>query len=226
MELMLDTVNLKAIENYSKTFPIVGITSNPSIIKKEGKVNLFKQLKKIQRIIGETSSLHVQTTSDTHEEIIEEAYKICESLGKNTYVKIPINEEGLRAIQTLKREKFNITATGIYTMAQGNYAILSGADYIAPYFNRMENININASSVIQHFSKIIKNHNMKTKILAASFKNIGQVMDAYENGAHCATVNPELLGESLRIPFIQQAVTDFKKDWEDIYGKNVTLLDL
>lgn len=226
MELMFDTANLDEIEYYSTIFPITGVTSNPSILKKEGRLDVFDHLKKIKNIIGPNCSLHVQVTTDTSEKMVNEAYTIAERLGKDTYIKVPVNEEGLKAIGILKRESFKITATAIYTMAQGDYAIMAGADYIAPYFNRMENINIDPRAVIQHFSTMINMYNKETKILAASFKNMGQVMQAYENGAHCATVDPSILSDSLKMPAIESAVANFTKDWEAVYGKNVSLLEV
>jgi transaldolase len=226
MELMFDTANLNEIEYYSTIFPVTGVTSNPSILKKEGRVDVFDHLKKIRKIIGNNRSLHIQVTTGTSEQMVNEAYAIAEKLGKDVYIKIPVNEEGLKAIRILKRENFKITATAIYTMAQGDYAIMAGADYIAPYFNRMENININPTAVISHFSQLIRKYNKETKILAASFKNIGQVMHAYESGAQCATVDPKLLSDSLKMPAIESAVSNFTSDWEEVYGKNVSLLDL
>lgn len=225
MELMFDTANLEDIRHYIGVFSIVGITSNPSILKKEGKLELIDHFKEIQDIIGNNRSLHIQVTTDKSEKMIGEAYRIVEKLGKDVYIKIPVNEEGLKAIKQLKNEDFNITATAIYTMAQGDYAIMAGADYIAPYFNRMENTNIDPDRVISHFAKVIQSGNYQTKILAASFKNIGQVMRAFESGAHCATVDPALLSNSLKMPSIESAVVDFKKDWEEVYGKEKTFLD-
>jgi len=226
MELMFDTANLNEIEYYSKIFPIKGVTSNPSILKKEGRLDVFDHLQKVRDIIGPNNSLHVQVTTDTSEEMVKEAYTIVERLGEDIYIKVPVNEEGLKAIRILKREQLKITATAIYTMAQGDFAIMAGSDYIAPYFNRMENVNIDPTSVINHFSNLIKEYNMETKILAASFKNIGQVMRAYESGAHCATVDPSLLSNSLKMPAIEDAVSNFKSDWEEVYGKGVTMRNL
>lgn len=226
MELMFDTANLDNIRYFNGIFPYVGITSNPSILKKEGKRDLVHHFKEIQSIIGGERSLHIQLTAGTSEKMIEEAYKISEKLGKEVYIKIPINEEGLKAIKQLKQDHFKITATAIYTMAQGDYAIMAGADYLAPYYNRMENTNIDAENVISHFAERIERGSYQTKILAASFKNIGQVMKAFNCGAHCATVDPMLLGDSLKLPFIETAVRDFKKDWEAVYGEGNTFLNL
>ncbi|TWT25410.1 fructose-6-phosphate aldolase [Planomicrobium sp. CPCC 101110] len=226
MELMFDTGNIEKIEYYSQVFPIAGVTTNPSILKKEGKVEIWEHFRQIQKIIGEKTFLHVQVTTGTKEEIIKEAYKIVEELGYETYVKIPTTIEGLQAVKVLKKENFKITATAIYTMAQGDFAIMAGADYIAPYFNRMENINIEPERVIKHYAHLIKANNKETKILAASFKNMGQVMSAYEWGAHCTTVDPDLLADALKMPSIEEAVINFKSDWESSFGKGVSLLDV
>ncbi|WAA13195.1 fructose-6-phosphate aldolase [Fervidibacillus halotolerans] len=226
MELMFDTGNISQIKTYANVFPFSGVTTNPSILKKEGKVNIWDHLREIRNIIGPEKSLHVQVTTDRSDEIIKEAYKIVQQLGKETYIKIPVTIEGLQAIQFLKTEDFHITATAIYTMAQGDYAILAGADYIAPYFNRMENINIDAKAVIRHFSHVIQAFHKETKIVAASFKNMGQVMSAFECGAHSATVDPSLLADSLKMPAIQGAIDRFKEDWESVYGKGASFLNL
>lgn len=226
MELMLDTANLKEIEYYNNIFPIIGVTSNPSILKKEGYIDVFEHLKTIREIIGRDKSLHVQLITDKSEEMIQEAYKIAENLGEDTYIKIPLNIEGLKTIKVLKKEDFKITATAIYTAAQGDFSIMAGADYIAPYFNRMENNNIHAAEVIHHFASLINTYNKNTKILAASFKNIGQVVKAYANGAHCATVDPEILSSALELPAIDNAILNFQKDWEGIHGENITFKNL
>lgn len=226
MELMFDTGNLELIKFYSKVFPIVGVTTNPSILKKEGKVDVWEHFRQIQFIIGKNNFLHVQVTTDTTDEIVKEAHKIVDELGYETYVKIPTTIDGVRAIKILKKENFKITATAIYTMAQGDFAIMAGADYIAPYVNRMENINIDSKTVIKHYAQLIKEYNKETKILAASFKNMGQVMSAYECGAHCTTVDPTLLADALKMPSIEEATVNFKKDWEGVFGEGVSLLDL
>jgi transaldolase len=226
MELMLDTANLNDIKNYLDIYPISGVTSNPSILKKEGRINVFDHLNQIRNIIGMDKSLHVQVVTSTCENMIKEAYKICEKIDKSVYIKIPVNEEGLKAIKTLKQEGYYITATAIYTKMQGDLAILAGADYIAPYVNRMENISINSEEVIAHFAHMIKEYNYDTKILAASFKNSGQLTNAYEWGAHSVTVDPVILHDALNMPSISKAVEDFRLDFEQINGENISFLDL
>lgn len=225
MEYLFDTVNIEMIEKCSKIFQIAGVTSNPSIIKKEGKIDFFNHFRKIRKIIGEDKTLHIQVVSQTCEDILKEAKAILENIDDKVYIKIPVNEEGLKAIKILKSEGVSVTATAIYTTAQGLLAMEAGVDFIAPYFNRMENMNINPRKVIKTFAEMIEKYNYSTKILAASFKNIGQVNDSFVSGAQTATVAPEILLDSLKMPAIQKAVDDFEADWESVFGK-VSIADL
>ncbi|WP_026884166.1 fructose-6-phosphate aldolase [Clostridium akagii] len=225
MKYMFDTVNIKTIKDLSEIFPIEGITSNPSIVKKEGKIDFFKHFREIRKIIGMDKTLHIQVTAKDCEGMLKEAKAILDNVDNKVSIKIPVNEEGLKAIRILKSKGISVTATAIYTKAQGLFAMEAGADFIAPYFNRMENMDIDPREVITTFANMIEKYNYPTKILAASFKNIGQVNDAFECGAQTATVAPEILQTALRMPAIQKAVDDFTTDWETIFGK-VSIADL
>lgn len=226
MEFLLDTANLDDIKKYSAIVPLAGVTSNPSIVKKEGKVDFFQHMKEIRKIIGPERSLHVQVVAQDVEGMIKDAQSILENIGKDVYVKVPTNAEGLKAMQALKRKGVNITATAIYTKFQAYLAIAAGADYIAPYFNRMENFNIDPKEAITAMAKEIERTNSSTKILAASFKNVGQVNAACECSAHAATMSVDIINNALTMPSIQKAVEDFTNDWESIYGIGTKISDL
>jgi TalC/MipB family fructose-6-phosphate aldolase len=226
MEFMLDTANLEAIKKFEKIIPLAGVTSNPSIIKKEGKIDFFNHMKEIKKIIGDKASLHIQVVGEDYETILKDAKTILENIHKDIYIKVPVTSEGLKAIKTLKRENVNITATAIYTKFQGYLAIEAGADYIAPYYNRMENMNISPKEVITEFSKAIERSKNHTKILAASFKNVGQVNSAFECGAQAATVGCDILNQGFSMPAIKKAVDDFTSDWESIFGLGTKIYDL
>lgn len=225
MEYMFDTANIELIKKYSEIFPITGVTSNPSILKKEGKIDFFNHFKKIREIIGMDKTLHIQVVAQDCEGILKEAKAILEKVDDKVCIKIPVNLEGLKAMRILKSQGVSITATAIYTEAQGLLAMEAGADFIAPYFNRMENMNIDPRKIIKTFAEIIEKYNYSTKILAASFKNIGQVNDAFVYGAQTATLAPEILVDALKMPAIQKAVDDFDADWESVFGK-VSIADL
>lgn len=113
MKFLIDDVNIEKIRDIYDKFPIDGITSNPSILSRYGK-QPYKVLKEIREFIGEEAELHVQVISEKAEGMIVEAYKIVQELGENTYIKIPVTREGLKAIKILSKENINITATAIY----------------------------------------------------------------------------------------------------------------
>lgn len=225
MEFLFDSANLEAIRTYSQCFPITGVTSNPSIIKAEGKIDFYKHFKAIREVIGFDKTLHIQVLAETCEEILKEAELILQNVDDKVFIKIPTTEEGLKAMRALKDKGVGVTATAIYSKIQGFMAIAAGADYIAPYFNRMENLDIDPRDVIAAFAEMIARTGSHTKILAASFKNVAQVNDAFLAGAHTATVQPSLLHDAFSMAAIKKAVDDFSRDWKDTFG-DVSFADL
>ena len=221
MELMLDNANIQTIKEFIDIYPCVGITSNPTIIKREGKIEFFNHFRTLRQLIGKERSLHIQVVSQTTEEMIQEAEKIVEKIDKDVYIKIPVTEEGLKAIKTLKSRGFKITATAIYTKMQGLVAIAAGADYIAPYFNRIQSRGSDAAATVACFRQNIDLFGKKTKILAASFHHGGQVIKALQAGADAVTISPDLLREMVCVNptnYIEKAITTFASDWEESQG--------
>ncbi len=218
MIYLLDTANLSHIKKYNEIFPIDGVTSNPSIVKKEGSIDFFSHMKAIRAIIGWDKTLHVQVTASDYEGILKDAATITEKIDKNVYIKVPVTVPGIQAIKQLKKDGYNVTATAIYSKQQGFLAMEAGADYIAPYFNRMENMGIDPEDVISAFAEMIRDYNYDTIILAASFKNAGQIDRAFLSGAGSATMDPSILVDSLSQSAILKAVDDFDADWQSIFG--------
>ena len=216
MEILLDTANLEQIKKYTELYDITGVTSNPTIISRE-KAEFWPLLLEVRKIIGDRQ-LHVQVTADTWEEMIKEGECIREKLGKDTYIKVPTTEQGICAMKHLKAEGANVTATAVYTTQQAMMASSAGADYVAPYFNRMNNLNVDSKKVIGDMANLFKIHDKKTKILAASFINTEQVMDALMVGAQAVTVSVDLLTTMVENAIIDFAVEGFKKDWIKTYG--------
>lgn len=226
MEFMLDTANIEEIKKYEAILPLAGVTSNPSIVKKEGKIEFFDHMKKIREIIGADKSLHVQVVARDYRGMLKDAETIMEKIDGDVYVKVPVSETGLKVIKELKKRNINVTATAIYTKFQAYLAIAAGADYIAPYFNRMENLNIDPREAITEMANEIKRTNSQTKILAASFKNVGQVSAALECGAQSATMGADIIQQAFAMPSIEQAVADFTADWETTFGEGTTISSL
>ena len=216
MEYLLDTVNISQISRMIEHFPIDGVTSNPTIIKKEGVRDFFSHMREIRSIIGVDKSFHVQVTSKDVEGMLKDADKILEKIDENIYIKVPSTFEGFKVMKQLKSQNINVTATAIYTLAQCLLAVKTNVDYLAPYYNRMENININPEQVIGDCARMIDRNQSTTKILAASFKNISQVHKAFMAGAKSVTFDPVLMESALLMPDIIKAVDDFEMDWMDV----------
>lgn len=214
MEFMLDTVNLAEIKKWAQILPLAGVTSNPTIIKREGELDFFEHLKKVRELIGPQPSLHVQVVAKDTAGMIAEAKKLQAELGGNLYIKIPVTQEGLVAIKQLKQADFKITATAIYTTMQGLLALEAGADYLAPYYNRMENLDTDPVALIAPLASAREKSTQKGKILAASFKNASQVTKALGAGAQAVTAGSDIYAASLADPAIAKAVSDFAIDWK------------
>lgn len=221
MNFMLDSFNLDDIRFAQKHFAISGVTSNPSIIKKEGNVDLVSHLKAIREIIGTKSSLHVQAVGETAKEMVEEAQRICCKADRELYIKIPSTTEGFLAMKELYKQGIHVTATVVYTQLQAMMAAACHADYIAPYYNRMEAMGTEAEKVIGGIRQAIDRNHSHSRILAASFKNPSQVEKAIGAGAHFVTVRPQMLREVFEAVYIGKAVEDFKRDWISLYGEKL-----
>ena len=221
MEFMLDTLNINEIKKWARVLPLAGVTSNPTIAKKEGEIDFFKRIHEVREIIGEAPSIHVQVVAKDYDGILKDAAKIQQECGGNVFIKVPVTPEGLAAIKTLKSEGYKITATAIYTVFQGLLAIEAGADYLAPYYNRMENLNIDSAQVIAQLAEAIEKNHSSSKILAASFKNVGQVNRAFKEGAQAITAGADVFEAAFGMPSIGKAVDDFANDWATIHHQNM-----
>ena len=218
MKLIVDTANIEKIKEYLTYLPVDGVTTNPSILKKEENIDLVEHMKEIRSLIGPDKSLHIQTIASDYEGMVKDARRIVELIDKDVYIKIPVSKAGLAAIKTLKSEGFNITATAIYSEIQALLATELGADYLAPYVNRMSNLNTDPYEVINNVAYNIANTNSDTRILAASFKNVDQVLKAVQAGSTHVTVGADVVDLFLANANIDKAVTDFGNDWNSVHG--------
>ena len=218
MEIMFDTANLAEIERMAQIYPFTGVTSNPTILKAAGKVDFFPHFRAIRRVIGAERSLHIQVVARTADGMVTDAHRILEGVDPGVYIKIPVNEAGLQAIKRLKGEGIRVTGTAIYSITQSLLAIAAGVDYLAPYYNRMEAIDIDAPETIRTIADAIAAAGAPTRILAASFKNVAQVTRCLRAGAHSVTLAPNLLRYAVAGAHISAAVDRFTRDWEVNFG--------
>ena len=218
MEWMIDTADLSAVRSAFDTLPVAGVTTNPSILKKEMTMGYYDHLSALKSLCR-NASLHVQLGSNTCEGMLQEANILWNCLGRDTYLKIPVTEEGLKTILRLKKEGANITATAVYYPMQGMLAIAAGADYLAVYCNRMEQNSLDYCAVIGQLRRLIDRDSSPSRILAASFKNAGQIAKAIDAGAHAVTAPPTLILSALNAPLVTDAVRTFNRDQEAIKAR-------
>lgn len=219
MELLLDTGNIKEIKELYDILPIDGVTTNPSIVSKEKK-KFVDLINEIDSIVGENTPIHGQVLSTRYEEILKEAQFIS-GLRKNMYVKIPVTNDGLKAIKELKKKGIKITATAIFTAHQGFLAAKAGADYVAPYVNRLDNISADGVNTVKDLVNIINVNNLNSKVLAASFKNAQQVLELMKFGVHSVTVPADIVKAMMSHPLTDWSVDKFIEDWEKAFGKGI-----
>ena len=219
MKLFIDSANIKQIRKINDYYPIDGVTTNPSIISKEN-TSFLPLLKEIRSIIGDRKLLFVQTVSTQAESIVDEATYIWEILNKKVVIKIPVTTEGIKAIKILKGKGIQTLATTVYTPMNAYIAAKAGADFVAPYVNRIENLTGNGIHVVKEIKQIFSNANLSCKVLAASFKNIQQIKKVSLAGSDGITVAPELIEKFLQIPSIDADVKQFRSDWVSVYKKD------
>ena len=218
MLYLIDTANLDAIRTCCEYYPVAGVTTNPTIISREN--SDFKTLvASIRSIIGDERMLHVQTTATEAEDIVKEAEMLRSLVGGKFYIKIPITKEGLKAASVCKSHGIGVTMTAIFTQPQALVAARAGADFVAPYINRLDNIVSDGVHVVEEIVDIYRLYSLPTQVLAASFKNAEQVHKVSLTGAHAVTINPDLFDTLLYHPLTFYAIDDFAKDWENVYGE-------
>ena len=212
-----DTADLNEIKELIDYFPLAGITTNPSILKKSG-MKLSSVFSEISPLAGQ-KMLHIQLISDVAGNMVKEALKYRAILNdsQHLYIKIPVTPEGYKAMRLLKELDFQITATTVFTQQQAMIAARAGADFVAPYVNRLEKYNSLGIQLISNLAKSLKDFNLETKILAASFESIEQVQHASMAGAHAVTLNYQLFKKIIHHPLTDKAVEQFREDGRLMY---------
>ena len=218
MQYIIDSADIKAIKRCVEFYPVAGVTTNPTIISKEKSPDFKGLISEIRDIIGPDRMLHIQTTGEVAEDIVAEAVALKKIAGGDFYIKIPVSAEGLKAMQILKGMGIKVTATAIFTQQQAMLAALAGADYVAPYINRLDNIVSDGVHVVEEIVELFKKHNISTKVLAASFKNVEQVHKVAMVGCPAVTINPDLFDQLIYHPLTLYAIDAFNADWEMVYG--------
>ena len=217
MELYLDTADARAVAELSEVLTISGVTTNPTIITRSGKTP-EQVAAEMSAVLSPNQKLFMQVIAEDAKGMLSEARRICALRDKNMCVKIPVTPEGMKAIKLAKAEGICVLATAIYSADQAFLAAMNGADYLAPYVNRMENLGDGIGQVLD-LVQMLAGSGLPAKIIAASFKNVYQVHQLICAGAHAVTVAPDIVWSMLRHPSTQIAVDEFNDAWEASFGR-------
>ncbi|TLX74643.1 fructose-6-phosphate aldolase [Labilibacter sediminis] len=217
MIYLADTANLEELEQLFYYFPIEGVTTNPTIIAAENKP-MSQILPELIKITGD-KMLHVQMISNKADDMVREAvaYKEKFGLGDNYYAKIPVTTEGYKAMPQIKAKGIKVTATAIFTQQQALVAARAGADWVAPYVNRLDNISSHGIEVVGNIVENIERYGLNTGVLAASFKTVDQVHRVSMMGSQAATISFEILERLRSHPMTDMSVEWFEKDAKGLY---------
>jgi len=217
MIYLADSANAKEVAALIDRFPIEGVTTNPTIVARE-RGDFHELLFSIRKIIGPDLMLHVQTMQTEACAMVREAIVLKDALGGNFYVKIPATAEGLKAIRMLKAQGIRTTATAIFSTQQALLCAKAGADFVAPYVNKLSDICVNAIGVVGEIVREFDRFGLKTQVLSASFRNVDQVNQVALMGSHAITLPVPFYDKLIAHPMTDLALQGFEADWRGIYG--------
>lgn len=217
MKFFIDTANVEDIKKANDMGVICGVTTNPSLIAKEGK-NFNDVIKEITSIVDGPISGEVKATTIKAEDMIVEAREIAK-IHKNMVVKIPMTIEGLKAVKILSKEGIKTNVTLIFSANQALLAARAGATYVSPFLGRLDDISTDGLELIRTIADIFATHDIDTEIISASVRHSIHVTECALAGADIATVPYSVIEQMTKHPLTEQGIEKFKKDYEAVFGK-------
>jgi transaldolase len=219
MKIFLDTANLDSIRHYSEMGMVDGITTNPTLLSKEGG-DPEEIIREIIKIVQGPVSLEVISTEIN--QIMEESY-ILQRYGSNVVIKVPMIPDGLKAVKKLKEEGIETNVTLVFSANQALLAAKAGASYVSPFIGRLDDIGGEGMSLIRDINQIFKNYQYNTKILVASIRHPIHVIEAAKVGADVVTLPPDILGKMFLHPLTDKGLKTFISDWENLKKTNPSI---
>lgn len=217
MELYLDTSDVAAVKALARVLPLAGVTTNPSIVA-TGKETLEVLLPRLQEAMGGQGRLFAQVMATTAEGMVNDARKL-RTIIADIVVKVPVTAEGLAAIKLLKEEGIPTLGTAVYGAAQGLLAALAGAEYVAPYVNRVDAQGGDGIQTVTDLQTLLTMHAPHAKVLAASFKTPRQALDCLLAGCESITLPLDVAQQFITSPAVDAAIVKFEQDWLSAFGR-------
>ena len=217
MKFFIDTANVDDIKLANDLGVICGVTTNPSLIAKEGR-NFKEVIKEITEIVDGPISGEVKATTTCWKDMVEEAREIAK-IHPNMVVKIPMTEDGLRAIKILKQEGIKTNVTLIFSANQALLAARAGATYVSPFLGRLDDISHNGLILIEEIVEIFSNNDIDSEIIAASVRNPIHVAECAKMGCDIATVPYSVIKQMIKHPLTDIGIEKFKQDYYKVFGE-------
>lgn len=209
MKIFIDTANLSEIKKAKALGLVDGVTTNPTLLAKE-REDPETLIRKISNEVK--GPINVEVTGITYEEILTEA-KVLVTWGDEIVIKIPVTQDGLRAVKTLSEQGIKTNVTLIFSPSQAILAAKAGATYICPFLGRLDDISFNGLKLIQQIREIYRNYEeFKTQIIVASVRNPIHVIEAAKMGAEIVTIPPAILDQMVKHPLTERGILQFLED--------------
>ncbi len=215
MKLFVDTANTEEIRKANDLGVICGVTTNPSLIAREG-LEFKSVIKEIVEIVDGPISAEVISLEAT--KMVEEALELAK-IHKNIVIKLPMTEEGLKATKQLTAKGIRTNVTLIFSAAQALLAARAGATYVSPFLGRLDDVGAEGMQLVRDIADIFAIHEIETEIIAASVRSPLHVVDAAKAGAHIATVPYNVIVQMTKHPLTDIGIQRFLKDWEGLEQK-------
>ena len=215
MKLFIDTANVDEIRDANDLGIIDGVTTNPSLIAKEGK-DFTEVIKEITGIVKGPVSAEV--VAEDAAGMVAEAEKLS-GLSSNIVIKIPITAEGLKAVKILSSKGIKTNVTLVFSASQALLAARAGATYVSPFVGRLNDISSDGDGLISTISEIFSMHGIDTEIIAASISSPEDVVNSARCGADIATVPYKIIMQMIKHPLTDSGIERFMKDWNEAFGK-------
>ena len=217
MKLFIDTANVEEIKKANDMGIICGVTTNPSLIAKEGR-DFVEVVKEITSIVD--GPISAEVISLEADKMVEEAKELYDKINNpNLVIKIPMCAEGLKATKQLKALGIKTNVTLIFSAAQALLAARAGATYVSPFVGRLDDIGRIGMELVEEIAEIFEIHDIETEIIAASIRNPIHVTDAAKAGSDIATIPYKVIEQMLNHPLTASGIERFLKDWETVPKK-------
>ncbi|MDA3129391.1 fructose-6-phosphate aldolase [Aliibacillus thermotolerans] len=211
MKFFIDTANLTQIKEAHELGILSGVTTNPTLVAKEG-VDLKERLKEITAIVDGSVSAEVIATDA--EGMVKEGRELA-AIAPNITVKVPMTTEGLKAVKTFSNENIKTNVTLIFSSVQALLAARAGATYVSPFLGRLDDIGHHGLDLISDIAEIFQIHDIDTEIIAASIRHPMHVAEAAIRGAHIATIPYKVISQLVKHPLTDKGIEQFLNDWNN-----------